>query len=190
MTTFANTINPTPFGIFDSEIDFQNEADNMVNFVKMKLGDSILSVELTRKQIWSCFEEASLEYSAQVNQMQIKSELTNILGLTASIDLTNKYPRRTFEFLLRQAEPYANAIGVAGSSETPLGYFNLADQKQEYDIYTELYGATGSLSGVLISSVYPTKLRIMEVFHIEPLAAQHFLHVRIRISRTQIKLQL
>jgi hypothetical protein len=53
MTTFANTINPTPFGIFDSEIDFQNEADNMVNFVKMKLGDSILSVELTRKQIWS-----------------------------------------------------------------------------------------------------------------------------------------
>ena len=58
MTTFLSTINPTPFGFFDSDSTFQSEADSMVLFVKRKLGDDVLSVELTKKEIWTCFEEA------------------------------------------------------------------------------------------------------------------------------------
>ena len=68
MATFANTTNPTPFGFFDSDTDFQNEADNVVTFVKRKLGDDILSVELTKKQIWGNLEEALLEYGSVLNQ--------------------------------------------------------------------------------------------------------------------------
>ena len=49
MTTFANTTNPTPYGFFDLESSFQKEADAIVTFVKRKLGDDILSVELTKK---------------------------------------------------------------------------------------------------------------------------------------------
>ena len=48
MATFVQTLNPTPFGFFDSDPDFQTEADAMVVFVKRKLGDDILSVELTK----------------------------------------------------------------------------------------------------------------------------------------------
>ena len=51
MTSFLNTLNPTPFGFFDSDSVFQTEADRIVTFVKRKLGDDILSVELTKKQI-------------------------------------------------------------------------------------------------------------------------------------------
>ena len=61
MPNFLNTLSPTPFGFFDQESDFQSEADNLVTFVKRKLGDDILSVELTKKQIWACFEESFLE---------------------------------------------------------------------------------------------------------------------------------
>ena len=61
MALFANTLKPTPFGLFDEEVQYQNEADAMVTFVKRKLGDDILSVELTKKQVWACFEEAFLE---------------------------------------------------------------------------------------------------------------------------------
>ena len=42
MATFSNTTTPTPFGFFDNETDFQNEADHVVTFVKRKLGDDIL----------------------------------------------------------------------------------------------------------------------------------------------------
>ena len=58
MSTFLTTLNPTPFGFFDADTAFQSEADSMVTFVKRKLGDDVLSVELTKKQIWACFEES------------------------------------------------------------------------------------------------------------------------------------
>ena len=35
-----------PFGIYDSESVFNTDADNMVTFVKRKLGDDILSVRV------------------------------------------------------------------------------------------------------------------------------------------------
>ena len=51
MSTFSTTTAPTPFGIFDSDSDFSLDADKMITFVKRKLGDDVLSVELTKKQI-------------------------------------------------------------------------------------------------------------------------------------------
>ena len=53
MATFANTTNPTPFSAFDSDTDFQSDADSMYTYVRRKLGDDILSVELTKKQVIS-----------------------------------------------------------------------------------------------------------------------------------------
>ena len=44
MSSFSLTINPTSFGFFDADSQFQAEADAMVTFVKRKLGDDVLSV--------------------------------------------------------------------------------------------------------------------------------------------------
>ena len=81
MANFSETTSPTPFGFFDSNTDFQGEADKVVTFVKRKLGDDILSVELTKKQIWSNFEESLLEYGSILNQYQAKSQIVQFLGL-------------------------------------------------------------------------------------------------------------
>ena len=80
MATFQSTSNTTPFAAFDDEKDFIIDANAMVTFVKRKLGDDILSVELTNKQVWMSFEEASLEYGRIVNEYQAKSQLGNLLG--------------------------------------------------------------------------------------------------------------
>jgi hypothetical protein len=58
MSTFSTTLNPTPFGIFDTDVDFQSEADNVITFVKRKMGDDVLSVELTKKMIWQLLNMA------------------------------------------------------------------------------------------------------------------------------------
>ena len=52
MSSFAFTRNPTPFGFFDTDSEFQTEADAVVTFTKRKLGDDILSVELTKNKIY------------------------------------------------------------------------------------------------------------------------------------------
>ena len=99
MSTFALTPNPTPFGIFDADLAFQRDADSMVVFVKRKLGDDVLSVELTKKQIWACFEEAVLEYSRLILEWKIKQDLINVLGTptgsSGSVDLSAVYLRQT-----------------------------------------------------------------------------------------------
>lgn len=180
MATFVETLNPTPFGFFDAEVEFQVQADSMITFVKRKLGDDVLSVELTKKEIWACFEEATLEYARRVHELRTRNELVNVLGLpTASTDLTNKYPRRTLEYLFRLAEPYAFYAGVGGSHNAVDGYLELEAGRQDYDIYNELKVFSGSLSGSLVVDALPSgskgKIRVLEVMHFEPLAAQQFL---------------
>lgn len=177
MPIFSDTVSPTPFGFFDSDADFQTEADNMVNFVKRKLGDDVLSVELTKKEIWTCFEESVCEYSKHIHEMKIMSELSNVLGMpTGSTDLTNKYTRNTLEFLLRMADAYAGEAFVGGSNNPKLGYFDVVHNQQDYDLYTDLKDAeTDEVIYDSIASGSKGKLKIVELFHVEPIAAQHFL---------------
>ncbi len=176
MSTFSTTLNPTPFGFFDSDSNFQTEADSMVTFVKRKLGDDVLSVELTKKQIWACFEESMLEYGSIVNQYQARSQLASILG-AATGSLTGgeqKLPKETLEYALRLAEPYASHAGLGGAYNTLSGSIELKAGKQDYDIYQELKDAAGNL--IVSSSMNPGggKMRIFEVFHFSPQAAYRF----------------
>jgi len=178
MPSFVDTINPTPFAFFDSDSQFQSEADSMVMFVKRKLGDDVLSVELTRKEIWACFEEACCEYSRLIHETKITSELTNVLGLsTGSVNFTNKYARQTLEFLLRKAEPYSTEAFVGGSHNATMCYFDLVSGQQDYDIYTDAKIFSGSNAGAVFHSSLEakSKLKVVEIFHFEPLAAQTFL---------------
>jgi hypothetical protein len=177
VTTFSQVINPTPFGFFDSDAQFQVEADGMVTFVKRKLGDDVLSVELTKKEIWACFEEAVCEYSRHIHEMKIQSELINVLGLpTSSTDLTNVYPRQSLEFLIRQAEPYATEAFIGGAYDAQLGYINLEPGRQDYNIYTDVIDhVSGTNLWQSIPAEQRTRMKIVEVFHFSPLAAQQTL---------------
>jgi hypothetical protein len=172
VTTFVNTTNPTPFGIYDSDSQFQTEANEVVVYVKRKLGDDVLSVELTKKQIWGNFEDAALEYSSIINQYQAKSQLVNFLGYaTGSMSGSEeKYIRENLEFLARSAEPYAMEAGIGGSYSTQSGSIQLEAGRQDYDIYTELKNADGN---ALFDNT-KGKIRIDEVMHFNPSAAYRF----------------
>lgn len=176
MATFANTLNPTPFGAFDSDTDFQTEADSMVTFVKRKLGDDVLSVELTKKQIWACFEESFFQYGQVVNEYQARSQLSTFLGTpTGSMSGSEqKYPRDTLEFLVRQAEPYAFEASVGGSYNSISGSIQLVAGIQDYDLYTELKEENGDLLFSSSLNTNQTRMKIQEVFHFNPQAAYRF----------------
>ena len=194
MASFKLSTSPTPFGIFDAEKDFQIDADSMVTFVKRKLGDDILSVELTNKQIWMSFEEAALEYSRVVNEYQAKSQLGNLLGNSLNIpdneadesgnDVYDggpqggegKFPRETLEYLMRKAEPYASHAAVGGSYNIYSGSIDLVDGQQDYDLYDTLkIDVDGTDTFVKdIEALQNQKLRIFEVQHYSPQAAYRF----------------
>lgn len=175
MATFAQTQQPTPFGFFDSDLQFRSDADKIVLWIKRSLGDDVLSVEITKKQIWSCFEEAMLEYGSIVNQYQAKSQLYNFLGsATGTLSgFEQLYPRESLEFLVHLAEPYSVEAGLGGTYDSVSGSIQLSGGRQDYDIYTELKDANGD---PVFEHPLNTggKMRIREVFHFSPNAAYRF----------------
>ena len=177
MATFANTINPTPFAFFDTDSQFQTEADAMVTFVKRKLGDDILSVELTKKQVWACFEEAFCHYGAVINEHQAKSQLANLLGSATGSVISGseqRFPRENFEFMLRRAEPYAMDAGLGGSYNTLSGSIDMIKNQQDYDLYSDLKNADGTALFDTQAAGSKTKMKILEVFHSSPHTAYRF----------------
>jgi len=176
MATFANTLNPTPFAAFDSDSNFQSDADSMFTFVRRKLGDDILSVELTKKQVWACFEESVFEYGKFVNEYMAKSQIANMLGgATGSLSGSEaRYPRETLEFLMRKAEPYATHAAVGGSHNVVSGSMVMSASCQDYDIYENLKDEDGNLIVDHSSNSPKSKLRIFEVYHFNPQAAYRF----------------
>lgn len=182
MLSFANmvtsSLNPTPFGVFDTDSEFQTEADNLVTFVKRKLGDDVVTVSLTKKQIFANFEEASLQYGSIINEFQAKSQLLQFMGMpTGSYDAEQKYPRENLQYLARFAEPYAAEAGVGGSYNMISGSIDLTRNVQDYDIYTDLKDGSGNVifdSGQNANAGFKTKIKISEVFHFSPQAAYRF----------------
>jgi hypothetical protein len=174
MSSFAYTKKPTPFSFFDTDVDFQQEADAVVSFVKRKLGDDILSVELTKKQMWACFEESFLEYGRIINEADAKSQLTNLLGYNTGSNVTGLFPKQTLEFLLRMSEPYSMEAGIGGSYNEVSGSIQLEYKKQDYNIYNKLKDTAGNLIVSSSKNSPRTKMRIKEVFHFSPQAAYRF----------------
>lgn len=193
MATFAETPNPTPYGFFDSDPIFQWEADAAYTWVRRRLGDDVVTVEITKKQVWAALEESFLVYGRMVGQNQITSQMASLLGLaqafsgsvingslSSSYSVTGLYPQTSFDFLMRQADAYSAYAGLGGVYDTYLSYIDLEAGRQDYNLYTELRRGEGNQSGSLLLSTVPSasmdsKIRVYEVFHFEPLAAQNML---------------
>lgn len=88
MSLFQEVTSPTPFGIYDDDSHFVEDANSMLLYVRRRLGDDVMSVELTNKQIWANFEEAVLEFSKHINTSQAKSYMNNLLGLDVGFNET------------------------------------------------------------------------------------------------------
>ena len=148
MASFASLVlanqKPTPFGVYDTDPHFKVDADSIVTFVKRRLGDDIISVELTSKQIWAAFEEATLEYSKFINEHMAESHMHSTLGMPIASGtqgpsgMEGKLPRESFDIFVRKAEAYANEAGVGGSIDHFSGSILLEKGKQDYSLVNDL----------------------------------------------------
>ncbi|MBP04967.1 MAG: hypothetical protein CMA72_09325 [Euryarchaeota archaeon] len=183
MSSFTTTANPTPFGFFDADSGFQSDADSMVTFVKRKLGDDVLSVELTKKMVWACFEEATLEYSSIINMHEAESTLMNLLGVATGSAVSGSFnigphgkeallQRFNLDFASRTASAFSTEAFVGGDYNQISGSIQLVSGQQDYDIYSELKDEAGTALTASMSS--PGKMRVTEVFHFDPQAAYRF----------------
>ena len=166
--SFANVVAPTPFGTFNSDTQFQADADSMVELVYTKFGGNILQVELTNKDVYASLEDATFEYSAMVNSYHAKSVLADLIGgMTGSLSGgENKLPPSDLALAKRRAAAYSQEALVGGIKPLYSASISLVPGTQNYDLNTLL-----SSSGVLVTG---ERAEIREVFHFSPTAAYRF----------------
>jgi len=166
--SFSDVSSPTPFGIYDADTSFSSDANGMVKLVNGKLGGNVLQVELTNKDVYGCFEEAALEYSAMVNSYHAKSVLADILGAqTGSLSGgENKFARMNLALAKRRADAYSSEALVGGTRTLFSSSIDLVPGQQSYNLNQLLSG-----SGVVSPR---SRAEVREIFHFSPTAAYRF----------------
>ena len=124
----------TPFGLYDTDSEFQTEAPQVASWCAKRLGYPIMDVELQDTQFYACLEEAVSEYSAQVNQFNIRDNLLHLKGQPTSSNFTHKRVKSTLSENIFISEEYGQEAQVGGSLDVKRTAVSINSGSQTYDL--------------------------------------------------------
>ncbi len=131
------SLEATPFGIYDNDTDFKTDAPKTAVWVAKRLGYPIVNIELDNQQIWACFEESVSEYSAQINQFNLRNNLDILKGQPKGKVANYSQTLVEGSFLpttVRMSQQYGTLAGVGGSTSIKKAYVNLTSSVQVYNL--------------------------------------------------------
>ena len=143
----------TPYGFYDTDSEFTSSADNFADWAARRLGYPIIDVELQSGSFYACFEEYVTEYSAQVNQYNIRDNLLHLQGQSTGSSLTGKRVTPTLGRAVFLSQQYGTEAGVGGYVDYKKGSLNITSGSQEYDLNT-LYAAASESGAIEIKKIY------------------------------------
>jgi hypothetical protein len=134
------SLDATPFGIYDNDNEFKTDAPKTATWVARRLGYPIVNIELDNQQIWACFEESTSEYSAQVNQFNLRNNLDILRGQPKNRVANYSQTLVDGSFLptaIRMSQQYGTQAGVGGSTSIQKAYVDLTASVQIYDLMNQ-----------------------------------------------------
>jgi len=153
-TTFTSG-SSTPFGIYDADSVFQADAPKVASWCARRLGYPIIDVELIGENFFAVFEEAVSEYSAQVNQFNIRNNLGSLEGQpTGSNYQGSSVLGSEINNIITIAEGYGTLANVGGRTDIKKGHISLTTGQQEYDLQTLWGDVSESGERIDVTRVY------------------------------------
>jgi hypothetical protein len=145
----------TPFGIYDDDYVFQEDAPKMALWCARRLGFPIQNVELQDENFYACFEEAVSEYSAQVNQFNIRNDLYSLKGRDTGTNYSGKLVEGSIlPHLIQISDAYGTLVEVGGNTEIKKTKITLTPGQQVYDLNTLISAVSESGNRIDVSRVY------------------------------------
>ena len=133
----------TPFGFYDNDYQFQQDADKFANFAARRLGYPIVDVELQDLNFYAAFEEAVTIYGNEVYAYQVRQNYLSLEGVNIANDVPtiNGNPSLAFSQvtsnlgnIVRLSEQYGTEAGTGGNVDWHTGSIALTASVQDYDI--------------------------------------------------------
>jgi hypothetical protein len=147
----------TPFGFYDYDYEFQNDADRVANFCARSIGYPIQDVELQDLNFYTCFEEAVTTYGNEVFRWKIRENYLSLEGSSTGSAFNNRLISPTLNSYIRIADEYGVEAEVGGKVTMHSGSITLQPGVQSYDL--NAFAVSQSISG---------GIEVRRVFYQEP----------------------
>jgi hypothetical protein len=145
----------TPFGTYDNDYTFNQDAPKVALWCARRLGYPIQNIELIDDNFFACFEEATSEYSAQVNQFNIRNNLGSLIGTPTGTNYSNKNVQGNFlPYVVTLSDSYGTLANVGGNTDIKKGSIDLVSGQQEYDLDTLFSAVSESGNRIDVTRVF------------------------------------
>lgn len=143
------TTGSTPFGFFDNDPLFQSQADSFAKYAAQHIGYPIMDVELQDINFYTAFEAAVIEYSNQVNQVNIVNNLMSTLGIQTNAgflsgsSFTDSMVGNSFGYISKLSKAYGTEADSGGTVKWRKARVDMVPGQQTYSIRTAVSASTG-----------------------------------------------
>ena len=153
----------TPFGFYDSDSTFRNDAVKVAKFCGTRLGYPLMDVELQDDSMFACFEEAVTTYGNEVFNFKIRENYLNLEGSSTGSSMNNQLTDPTLNRIVQIAKHYGTEAEVGGNVTKYSGSLALTASIQEYNL--DQWATNEGISG---------SIEIRKVFYQAPPAIQRY----------------
>jgi len=133
---FAGAYQEVPIGTYSNEVTFRDDCNSSTLWCARRLGYPIVDIELQGVQFWACFEEAALEYTAQVNRFNIRENLLLAKGSSTGSDFSHKNITPNLGRMVALSKQYGTEAGVGGDISFHSASIDLKSGQQTYNLDT------------------------------------------------------
>ena len=124
----------TPFGFYDSDLDFQVDADKVADYVAKRLGYPMMDVELDSGSMYHAFEDAITHYGNEVFLYKVRENYLSLEGAPTGSNLNNAIINPTLDRVIQISKNYGTEAGVGGNVTKYSGSLAVSTDRQVYDL--------------------------------------------------------
>jgi hypothetical protein len=136
-------------------LEFQYEAPRVASWCAKRLGYPIIDIELQGDNFFAVFEEAVSEYSAQVNQFNIRNNLGSLQGQPTGTNYTGKSVNGSeLNNTIQISQAYGTQANVGGKTDIKKGFVDLVADQQTYDLQTLWSDVNEDSQSISVTRVY------------------------------------
>jgi hypothetical protein len=174
----------TPFGFYDSDTEFQNDAPSVAKWCAQRLGYPLVDIELQDSNFFTAFEEAITEYGHQIYTFQIKDNLARLRGSVTSstdgswtdinqVNITQDYGSLFEDTGLSGGSSYDDGGSYqSATSKTRSASLAVQKGKQRYDLISSNKVTWETGSDAIMSG--SQKVKIKKIYHYQPAAINRY----------------
>jgi len=145
-SSFTSIQNPTPFGFYNDDPQFQIDADKVALFCARRLGYPLVEVELQDVNFYAAFEQAVTTYGNEVYAYKVRQDYLSLEGAPTGSALNHSLITPNMGNIIRLSNQYGTEAGVGGDVELKEGIIHLTSSVQDYDLnaWAQSNNITGS----------------------------------------------